>query len=305
MSARTDSRLRSWTWTALLSVAMLLLVQSVAEEMPGTEDGSPDPAAMRVLSSKLQLLGRLVHAEQLVSRVMASGNDQAAAILGRAEELWQLADASFATGDQSAADTYASDGLAAVSAVSRMVVDTDRRAAADRQRYATMRQRVLDFTKAFQRVVLEKPGQAIDGLLNRQEVDRLLNEAERYAGDDDFEHAIAHVNHAAGLVETALARARDRDTLVHELSFGSPEDEYAYEKQRNMSYRLLMDMLERDKADSQEALARIRTALAENERIRTEADSLLHGGDTRTAIERLEQGTALLARVLRMSGLVF
>lgn len=305
MPAPTDNRTRRWPLAAAMSVILGLQAQPAAGETGGTAADAPDMTAVRALSSKLQLLGRLVNGDQLVTRVAASDDAEAGDILARAQELWQLADASFATGDNEAADRYASEGLTAVSAVSRLVVNTQRRTGADRARYETMRRRVLDFTEAFQRVVTEKRDPAVAGLLNTQEVTRLLGEAERYAGDGDYTHAIEHATHASDLVETALARARDRDTLVHELKFDTPEDEYDYEKQRNMSYRLLVDILEKEKAGNEDGLAKIRAAVEENSKIREEAEGLVRDGDVRAAISRLEEGTETLARVLRMSGLVF
>ncbi|MGB5540440.1 MAG: hypothetical protein WBO37_10155 [Gammaproteobacteria bacterium] len=305
MPARMDSRIRRWPLAAVLSAVMGMQGQTVSGAAADAQTSDPGPAAMRALSSKLQLLGRLVHGDQLVSRITASDDDEAKNILTRAQELWQLADASFATGDNEAAGNYASEGLAAITAVSRRVVDTGRKASEDRTRYENMRKRVLDFSEAFQRVVHEKPDQAVAGLLNPQEVTRLLNEAERYAGNDDYTYAIEHLTHASDLVETALAKARHRDTLLHELKFNTSEDEYNYEKQRNMSYRMLVDMLEREKADNQEGLEKIRAAVEENTRIREEAEGLVQDGDVRAAISKLEEGTDTLARVLRMSGLVF
>lgn len=301
MTARNDNRRRRWPLAAIVSLVVGMPVQ----HLTGAQADGSDVAAMRALSSKLQLLGRLVHGEDLVRRVAASDDDAAREALSRAQELWQLADASFAVGDNDAAADYAGEGLTAVTAVSRMVVDTQRRHSEDKARYETMRRRVLSFTEAFQRVVLEKQDRAIAGLLNQPEVTRLLGEAEQYASRDDYTHAIEHVTHASDLVETALARARDRDTLLHELKFDTPEDEYSYEQQRNMSYRMLVDILEQEKADNTEGLARIRAAVEENTRIRGEAEGLMKSGDVRAAISKLEEGTEKLARVLRMSGLVF
>lgn len=295
-------RTRHWPLAAIVSLVVVMPAQHLTADV---ETAGPDLAAMRALSSKLQLLGRLVHGEDLVRRVTASDDEEARRALARAQELWQLADASFATGDNEAAGNYAGEGLAAVTAVSRMVVDTRRRNSEDKARYETMRKRVLSFTEAFQRVALEKQDRAVAGLLNQPEVTRLLGEAEQYAARDDYAHAIEHVTHASDLVETALAKARDRDTLLHELKFDTPEDEYSYEEQRNMSYRMLVEILEREKADNPEGLASIRKAVEENTRIREEAEGLMKRGDVRAAIGRLEEGTETLARVLRMSGLVF
>ena len=99
--------------------------------------------------------------------------------------------------------------------------------------------------------------------------------------------------------------ARDQETLLHELNFSTPEEEYDYEQQRNMSYRMLVKILESKKADNPEGLEKIRTAVERNTIIREEAESLLKRGEVRAAIIRLEEGTESLARVLRMSGLVF
>ena len=91
-------------------------------------------------------------------------------------------------------------GLAAVMAVSRAVVDVNRKANEERKRYESIRKRVISFTAAFERVVAEKHDQDISGMLNIREVKKLLSEADGYAGNGDYQFAIEHLVRASSLV---------------------------------------------------------------------------------------------------------
>ena len=301
----THSNSGRWRVVAFLSIVLTthpVLLQAGERNHREVED---DNVFVRSLASKLKLLDRLVHEEKLVMRISASHNEEARRKLAEAQDLWEQAEIGFDAGNHAAAEDLASQGLAAVSVASRQVADASRRLENDRERYEKLRKRVLSFTEAFQRVVAEKSGHEIASLLDRGRIDRLLQEAGQYAVSGDYEQANERAAEAAEAVETALASARERDTLLHELSFATPLEEYNYERQRNRSYRLLVDMLEREKVDDSAALVQMRIAVKENDRIRESAEELVKRDNVAAAISLLEQGTDRLAHILRMSGLVF
>jgi hypothetical protein len=277
----------------------------VEAEERGPAGVKPGELSDDALSHRLRLLERLVHEERLVKRITGSDNSEARRMLAEAQDMWEQAEVRYEVGNHTAAAEFTRQGLAAVTAASRLVGDAGRKNEHDRSHYEKLRKRVLSFSEAFQRVVVEKPGQGIPALLDRDKVSGLLHEAEGLAVQGDYEGAGRQASVAASIVEQALASARDRDTLLHELSFATPKDEYEYEKQRNMSYRLLVNMLESEKTVNSTALAQVRAAVEENDAIRSLAEQMAQRGDLSEAIRQLEQGTDQLARVLRMSGLVF
>ena len=294
-----------WRLLVIMSVMMpaqMKFIYAAGQDPQTADSGSPSG---RVLSKKLQLLDSLVHGEGLIKRVSNSDDAEAKQLLSEAQMLCEQAEVKYATGNYKAAEDYARQGLAAISIVSRKVVDTGRATAAGRSRYDQLRKRILDFTEAFQRIVTEKQGESIGTLLDQQAVSRLLLEAEELMQEGDYTIANQRMTEAADIVELALARARHKDTLLHELKFATPEDEYRYEQQRNDSYRMLVNMLEKEKAGNSSGLAQMRLAVAENAGIRELADRMVEQGNIEAGIRTLERGTEKLAWVLRMSGLFF
>lgn len=259
----------------------------------------------RAINSKLKLLGTLVNESTAATRITVSSNEQAHELLATAREAWQNATAARDAGDLNASEQQVKQGLETMSAASRMVEDVGRVQREQQQRYQQLRKRVLSFSEAFQRAVTEKPGQSVSDFLDRAEVSGLLKEAESLAHQADYVAANQRLVKAADAVELALSLARDKETLVHELKFDSPEDEYAYEIQRNKGYRQLIDLLKRKRADSDTKLLYVQKMVVENERLCEDADALFKQGDTQAALRELEKGTDKLEMALRASGMAF
>ena len=259
----------------------------------------------RALNSKLILLGKLVNESTTATRITASSNEQAHELLANAREAWQEATAARDSGDINASEQHVKQGLATISAASRMVEDVGRVQQAQVQRYQQLRKRVLSFSEAFQRAVAEKPGQSVSGFLDQAEVSGLIQEAEALAHKADYVAANQRLVKAADAVELALSQARDKETLVHELKFDSPEDEYAYEIQRNKGYQQLIDLLKHKRADSDTKLLYVQKMVVENERLCEDAEALFKQGDTQAALKQLEKGTDKLEMALRASGMAF
>jgi len=259
----------------------------------------------RALNSKLKLLGKLVNESTTATRITASSNEQAHELLAKAREAWQAATAARDSGDINASEQHVKQGLETISAASRMVEDVGRVQQAQVQRYQQLRKRVLSFSEAFQRAVAEKPGQSVSGFLDLAEVSGLIQEAEALAHKADYVAANQRLVKAADAVELALSQARDKETLVHELKFDSPEDEYAYEIQRNKGYQQLIDLLKHKRADSDTKLLYVQKMVVENERLCEDAEALFKQGDTQAALTQLEKGTDKLEMALRASGMAF
>ena len=110
---------------------------------------------------------------------------------------------------------------------------------------------------------------------------------------------------AADLVDNALSDARHKDVLLHELTFESLEEEYAYEVNRNESYVKLIDLLQNKTEPSQASASYVQKLVEENARLREQADEHAKAGDLEQSIMVLEKGTDKLSRALRVSGASF
>ena len=259
----------------------------------------------RAIDSKLKLLGSLVNKSAAAARISTSSNDRALELLADARTAWQQATKARDSGNLEASEQHVKQGLQAISSASRMVEDAGRVKTAQQQRYQQLRKRVLSFSEAFQRAAAEEPDRSVKDYLNLSEVSGLLQEAEDLAHKGDFAAANQRLVKAADAVELGLSLARDKQTLVHELKFESPEEEYAYEIQRNKGYQQLIDLLKQKRAGSDTKLMYVQKMIVENDRLCEDAEALVRQGDIQAAIRELEKGTSKLERALRASGMAF
>ena len=152
---------------------------------------------------------------------------------------------------------------------------------------------------------MEKGDDDVKNMLDREKLSALVTEAEaEYSGGD-----LAMANHlmrqAADMVDTALSDARHQDVLLHELSFESLEQEYAYEVNRNNSYVLLIDLMKNKTALSEAGDSYVQKLINENRELRDQAEGHVKKGDFEQGIAMLEKGTEKLSRALRVSGVAF
>lgn len=256
------------------------------------------------VSRKIDLLGRLVHNSSAAVRIENSDNDAAKTLLKQAKSAWENAVIELEIMNIDKAEISAKDGLIIMTRASSAVADTARLKNEQLTRYKQYRERIASFTDAFQRIAAEKQ-ESINYLLDMQGIEETIKKAEKLAKEDNYTEANKLLAETADSVEFALAKARHKETLLHELKFDSLEDEYSYEKQRNHSYILLADLIKKQKNVDEKRLQKFQSSLDENEKMRKKADMLARSGDIEAAIKVLEAGTQNLARTLRASGVVF
>ena len=282
-----------------LAALLLLFATEICCEQNDIE------ARKKSVTSKINLLGRLVQNSPTASRIMKSDNEGAIDLLNEASEEWQVATQELELMNIKQAEESVKRGLILMTQASSFVADKVRIANAQKARYQKLQERILSFTEAFQRIALEKKQKDISWLLDNKKIDALLDQAEQLARQGSYHEANQHLSFAADSVEIALAQARHKETLLHDLTFESPAEEYEYEKQRNHSYMLLADLIKTKKKIEPNSLQHFHGILKENEILREQADELAGNGDIEAAIKMLEQGTLKLARTLRASGVVF
>ena len=163
---------------------------------------------------------------------------------------------------------------------------------------------MTSFREAFARVVTEK-GAAAAALFDQTRFAKQLAQAEDRARERRYREANGYLTQALASVEQALAQARDQETLIQALTFATPQDEYAYELERNRSHRLLIELMLAERAPAAASQALIEQFLVTNDAARAQALALAEQGDIAAAIAALEQGTRALVRALRVTGLAF
>lgn len=255
--------------------------------------------------NKIKLLDWLVNDSPVSKRIEASGDDEAKQQLQRSREMWEQAVEHNEEGEYELAEGHINQGLVLMTRLSRKVKDEDRVKQARIELYKQVKGHVDMFVVAFDRVAEEKGEDHVRGMLDRDELDEIMTKAESSYKDGELAMANHLMRQAADIVDNALSDARHKDVLLHELTFESLEEEYAYEINRNESYVKLIDIMQKKSAPSQASAAYVQKLIEENAKLREQADVLVSEGNLEQGISVMESGTDKLSRALRMSGASF
>lgn len=289
--------------TNLLTLSGAELV-TAGESAPGTQaaGGGQTTPQQRLLENKLKLLEKLIYDNPAVQRIEGSDNAEAKALLQTARAAHERAGSELALARLDKCESYLNEGLRAISDASRRVSAATSDASAAQTRYQELHARVQSFKEAFARVTTDK-GSQVSGVLDDTRVQQLTDEAQRLSEERRYRDAADRLNEAAKLLEAALAEALHQKTLVYALKFNSPEEEYAYEVERNRSHMMLIKLLLARESLPTGSREYILSMVDQSEKRRLEAQSLAAHGETDKAIAMMEDATKSLVQALRSGGM--
>jgi len=282
--------------TALITILLLY---------GGSASATSDSDRYSSVYNKIKLLDWLVHDSPTSQRIEDSENDEAKQQLKRSQEMWQQAVEHNEAGEYELADGHINEGLKLMTSVSRTVKDLDRVKQARIELYKQVKEHVEMFITAFDRIAEEKGEDQIRSMLDREKLDNIMHSAESMYEEDELVLANHLIGQAADMVDNALSDARHEDVLLHELTFESLEEEYAYEVDRNQSYVKLIGLMQKKTTPSQASASYVQKLIEGNALLREQADVLAGKGDLEQGISVLEKGTDKLSRALRVSGASF
>ena len=255
--------------------------------------------------NKIKLLDWLVNDSPVTKRIEISNDARAKQQLQRSQEMWEQAVEHNEKGEYDLAEGHINQGLKLMTELSRKVRDEDRVREARVDLYKQVKRHVDMFVVAFDRVAEEKGENQVKDSLDRDQLDKITSKAEMAYENDELVLANHLIRQAADMVDVALSDARHEDVLLHELTFESLEEEYAYEIDRNESYIQLIDLMQKKTAPSQASADYVQKMIDENTKLRQQADVLVSQGNIEQGILVLENGTDKLSRALRLSGASF
>ncbi|MFN3076952.1 MAG: hypothetical protein ABT940_08765 [Alphaproteobacteria bacterium] len=152
---------------------------------------------------------------------------------------------------------------------------------------------------AYRRVVVEKNKADPQGVA---QVETLLSQSDGHVKAGRMAEARQSVSQAYDLVTGLVASVRQGDRLVKTLKFDTPAEEYAYEIDRNNSFRMLLKMTS-GSDPSAPAAKQAAVTQSEADVLRGEAEKAATAGRHAEAIRILEKATSGLAKAIRANGL--
>ncbi len=280
----------------------LMLIALAGQDASAAADGDGS-RERRVLESKLRMLEQILYHSKRARRIEAGGNRRAIALLEDAKNAYQQARTLFDSGDLEPARQASRVSLDNVTRAFALIVDTQGLNAQARERYRESLENIRVYEKALSDTARRK-GLPLDKLLDQARVEALLHEAQGHAEKGDYTAALRILSRASARVESALSRARARETVTYALEFKTPADEYRYEYDRNRSYvSLAQVLLNTAPAEMRRRIPLIKRLIAKSEQQVARAEKLKQAGDMAQALVAIEQANKTIVQALRMGGL--
>jgi hypothetical protein len=159
-------------------------------------------------------------------------------------------------------------------------------------------------TDAYQRIVDEKHAQE-KGMIVLAQVAKHNVTAAGLSSRHDYQGGRAEVDISYNLLKSSIELLRGGDTLTRSLNFANAQEEYHYEKDRNDTHFMLVNLLVNDKLESKPQAFKDKVAqmLAEATKLQESAAQLARKGGHKEAISTLEASTSLLVKAIRMGGI--
>ena len=130
-----------------------------------------------------------------------------------------------------------------------------------------------------------------------------LEQAKSLYANNDHPASKKRLDEAYSLAKVAIEGLRGGDTLVRELNFASPEEEYEYEIDRNETHTMLLTVLLKDKQVAQSMATQIDNFKSQATALRSQAEQEAASGNYKAAIKTLEESTKNLVRAIRGAGI--
>ena len=254
------------------------------------------------LASRLSNLEHLVMTSSGARRIMASGNSEAMAKRDRAEDLLHKAQKNFDRGDLTAADRVLDNATKTMFEAIRLVgagASTEQKKLHDFDDRAASVEVLL---KALKRIASDKQVMhTIESKLHEFESKAARAQKMKNAGKVDGGRRL--LDDAYVSAKAAIEGLRGGETLVRTLSFANKKEEFAYERDRNDTHKMLVKVLVEEKMKSSAGIeSMVNKHLDKANKLRAKAESQAKAGDHNRAVSTMERSTKEILRAIRSAG---
>lgn len=269
---------------------------------------APAPAPdRRAFDQKESLVRRLVFDSPAEQRILASGNEEARSHFARARAQHARAVALAESGSLKDAETELNAAMWAVGKARQLVPDAAARAVDQRVRYASLSRTVETLTGSYETNLARAKGLPRGTAVSDSRLEAVrarVEEARSLASSERDSEAVVALEKAERELMAGLNGLLGSATIRYATKFESPADEYAWELERNRSYRELVPVALAELKPRREAVTLVERYVATNRTHLADAERLAGSSQFGPAIDALRSGTTFLQAALAAAGLV-
>jgi len=138
--------------------------------------------------------------------------------------------------------------------------------------------------------------------MTQNEIDQTLVIAQSFEQQGDLEQAVQVLQALQTGLERELVMVRSGETLVSSIEFDNPQDAFEYELKKNKSNEKLLKLLLNKQPISKDKRVLVMNYLEQSREAGASAIEYREHGDIDTALQKLENATAIQIRAIRLLG---
>lgn len=263
------------------------------------------------VASEAKVNQKLMFAKMLLNsnsgkRIAESGIQDAIDLQNQAKKLITQAEEKMKAGDNSSAYNDADSALNMLKKSSRLV-PSDEEMQALKTRYKELQGSVAEYEKSHAdnvKRITKAKGNSAAVQYDKDLVEKLKASAEASVKTGNYAKANKDLDDAQHHITVALQKMLESQTIVYDLNFETPQEEYDYELKRFGGYEELIPVAIEAKKPAPGAIQLMNNFLEKAQKMRDEAKQKAASGDYPTAIKMMQDATVTVRRALRMVGVM-
>ena len=284
-----------------LNVTILSFALAGIALASGKAVAGPEAASAPDVSSRLVYVERLLTESSAAQKVDASGKPEAIEMKAQAQAHFDEARRLAESGDNEAAEAELRETIRLMTSAARAANGDAKVTQKQTDDYGTRKESVTALAKAHDRIATEKGEKDMNRTL-QDKVSADLAVSDELIAQGKGDEARAMLDETYEAVKTSLEGLRGGDTLVRELNFETPEDEYLYELDRNDTHRMLVEVLLAEKMQASPMKKTADGFIAKAGELREQAEAAAGRKKFEEAIDLLEASTKEFIRAIRSAG---
>lgn len=256
----------------------------------------------QLLEQKRGMVERLLVDSPVVKRIGESGHAEAQRHLALARDLHRNAAMLLRDGREVSADAMLNEAMWQISRARQLVPDPLAQAVEERVRYGQLQESIAA-VRASVGANASHDRIRTTGTAGNDKASSLVANARIAAEGERFNEANRLLDEALTLMLQEWQRQHGGRAVVYSRNFSRPEDEYAFELERNRSYETLIPVAITEFRPGPDLVAQIDRLVEQNKSLRARAEREAVARNLKSAVQALQGGTDALQKALQTAGL--
>lgn len=294
-------------WAAMMVVGAASAAEAPAHAVGAAPLSQPTAGqtAGAAFASKMRLVKLLLEQSPSLQRIPASDNAKAKETLAQAQARYDQAVGESAAGHAEVAQKLLDEALRLIVAASHLEPNAAAVTARERARSLELREAIGNFQGLHKNMMARmqaKNPKTPPPELDQTGIARFMNQAAAQEAEGKLREANASLTSAYMSVVQTLNTMLKAETLVYDLKFNTPAEEFQYEMARYRSYEELIPIALAQLQPTRETGKLSETLVRKSHGLRDQAQQQADGGDHRAALKSLQEADAQLQSALRVVG---